>query len=79
MRNKKKKSLVFIMTPKKLHENGHLFSVLGNSKLRPGKAILKQGIENEFINLLSELSLNLTEGNVQLHAKQHCSLVRSLP
>ena len=72
------------MTLKKLHEHRHLFTVLGNSKPRLRKAILKHGVDREFINLVSELCLNLTEGNVQLpegvkqQTKQHRSLVRSL-
>ena len=72
------------MTLKKLHESKHLFSVLGNSKPRLRKAILEHGIDNEFINLLSELCLNLTEVNVQLaenvrqEKKQHRSLVHTL-
>jgi hypothetical protein len=72
------------MTLKKLHENRHLFSFLDNSKSRLRKAILKPGIENELINLLSELCLNLMEGNVQLseglrqQTKQHRYLVCTL-
>ena len=72
------------MTLKKLHENRHLFSVLSTSKPPLRKAILKHGIDNDFINLISELCLNLIEGNVQLpevvkqQAKQHCSIVRAM-
>jgi hypothetical protein len=72
------------MTLKKLHEQRHLFSVLGTSKLRLRKAILKHGVDNDFINLISELCLNLTEGNVHLpegvrqQTKQHRSTVRAL-
>ena len=72
------------MTLKKLHENRHLFSVLSTSKPPLRKAILKHGIDNDFINLISELCLNLTVGNVQLpevvkqQAKQHRSIVRTL-
>jgi hypothetical protein len=48
------------------------------------KAILKHGIEQKFINLISGLCLNLIEGNVQLpevvkkQARQHRSIVRTL-
>ena len=72
------------MTLKKLHENRHLFSVLSTSKPPLRKLILKHGVDNDFINLISELGLNLTEGNVQLsevakhQAKQHRSIVRKL-
>ena len=72
------------MTLKRLHENRHLCLVLGKSKPLLRKATLKYGIDNEFIDLLSELRLNLTEGNVQLSQgvrqqnKQHRSLVRTV-
>ena len=72
------------MTLKKLHENGHSFYILGYSKLQFRKAMLKYGIHNEFINILSELCLNITEGNVKLPkvvkqpTKQHRSLVHAL-
>ena len=51
---------------KKLHENRHLFSVLGNSKPRLKKAMFTYGIDSEFMNPLSELCLNSTEGKVQM-------------
>ena len=69
------------MTLKKLHEKRHLFSVQRNSKPRLRRCKLKHVIGNEFINLLTELRLNLTEGNFQIpevvkqRTKQHCSLV----
>ena len=72
------------MTLKKLHENRHLFSILGNQKPLHKEAKLKHSIDNEFINLLSELCLNLTEGNVKFRkdvsqqTKQHRPLIRAL-
>ena len=72
------------MTLKKPHENRHLFSFLGTSKPPLRKAILQHGVDNDFINLIPELCLNLTEGNVHLpegvrqQTKQHCSTVRAL-
>ena len=47
------------MKLKKLNENINLFFVLGNSKPRHKKAVLKHEVEKEFISLLSELCLNL--------------------
>ena len=49
-----------------IHENRHLFFLLGKSIPQLRKAMLKYGIDNEFINLLSEFYLHLTKGNVQL-------------
>ena len=72
------------MTLKNLHENRHLFPVIGNSKPRLRKAILKHGIGNEFINLQSELCFHSAESNFQLpevvrrRTKQYRSLVRAL-
>jgi len=72
------------MTLKKLHENKHSYSILGNSKPWLRKATLKHGIDNEFNNLLSELCLDSTEGNLQLpevvkqRKKKHRSLARTL-
>ena len=68
------------MTLKKLHEKIQLFSILGYPKPRLRKAIVKQGFYNECINLLSELCLNLTEGNVQLSegVRQQINQPRSL-
>jgi hypothetical protein len=64
--NSRTSLLVAIMILKKLHESRHLFSVLGTSKPPLRKAILKHGIDKAFINLISELCINLTEGNVHL-------------
>ena len=47
--NSKKRSLVVIMTLKKLHEKRHLFPVLGNSKSQLRKAILKHDLEMDSI------------------------------
>ena len=58
-----KRSLVDTKLLKKLQENWHLFYVLGNSKPR---LTLKYEVDKEFINLLSELCLNLTESDVLL-------------
>ena len=72
------------MTLKKLHKNRHLFSVLNTSKPPLRKAILKHGVDKEFVNIISEFCLNITEGNVQLpervmqQTKEHCSTVRAL-
>ena len=52
-----------IMTLKKLYENRHLFSILGNLKPRLRKAIFKYGSDNENIDLPSELYSHLSEGN----------------
>ena len=79
-----KRSLVAIMKLTKLHDNRHKFSVLSSSKLALGKAILKHDVDKEFINLISELCLKLTEEYVQLqevvkqHTKQHHSIARAL-
>ena len=76
--------LVTNATLKKLHLNRHLLTILGDSKLRLSKAILKHGVDREFINLISELYLILTEGSVQLsllvkeQTTQHRSLVHAL-
>ena len=43
------------MTLRKLHENGHLLSILSSSKLALRKAILKHSIDKEFINFIYEL------------------------
>jgi hypothetical protein len=59
-----------------------LLSVRSTSKPPLKKAILKHGIDNDFINLIFEVCLNLTEGNVQLQevfkqqGKQHRSIVQ---
>ena len=46
------------MTQKKLHEIRHLVFVLGNTKPRLRNAEIKHGIDNEFINILSEFKFN---------------------
>ena len=72
------------MTLKKLPKNTLLFSVPGKLKPRLRKAILKRGLDREFIYLILELWFNLTEGNVQLpevvkqHTNQNRSFVRAL-
>ena len=61
-----------------------LFSILSSSKLALRKAMLKHGCDKEFINLISEFSLDLTEGNahtpevVKEQAMEHRSIVHAL-
>jgi len=68
----------------KKHKNGRLCSILSSSNPVLKKSILKHGVDKEFLNPISELYLNLTEGNVQLgevvkqQTKQHRSIVRAL-
>ena len=72
------------MTMKSQYETTYFFYVLGNSKLWLRKDVVKHRVDEEFINLLSKLSSNLTEGNIQLpevvmlQKKQHYSHVRAL-